>query len=69
MFLEAEDSEPVESDDTVAVNIATKTNSLGSKVGAFIAKHPFIITYAVFSVGYATGRSVGDRFDEDNKNE
>lgn len=48
-----------EANSDVGVTIATKTNSLGSKVGSFLAKHPFIITAAVFAGGVAGGVAVG----------
>lgn len=48
-----------EANSDVGVTIATKTNSLGSKVGSFLAKHPFIITAAVFAGGVAVGAKAG----------
>lgn len=43
----------------VAVTVATKINTLGSKVGTFLTKHPFIVTAAVFAGGAALGGAVG----------
>lgn len=45
----------------VAVTVATKINTLGSKVGTFLTKHPFIVTAAVFAGGAALGGAVGKK--------
>ena len=45
----------------VAVTVATKINTLGSKVGTFLSKHPFIVTAAVFAGGAALGGAVGKK--------
>ena len=45
----------------VAVTVATKINTLGSKVGTFLTKHPFIVTAAVFAGGAALGGAAGKK--------
>lgn len=61
-YLEAGNSEDTSyKHDSVRVCIASKVHSIGSKVGTFIAKHPFIVTTAVFAGGAALGGAVGKK--------
>ena len=60
-YLEAGEPEETNSEsNSIAITIASKVQSIGSKVGTFVAKHPFIITAAVFNAGRVTGRMKGE---------